>query len=62
MHVLTSDFKIPYNESIPLDYRLGQVPQWLNTDNRVWTDGHVQFNLKHHADIFSPYTDTVFNR
>ena len=66
-HVLTSDFKIPlpsssFNTSIPPEYRLGQVPQWLNTANTHWTDGNVHLNIKHHADIFNPYIDTVFNR
>lgn len=66
-HILTSDFKIPipsstFNTSVPPEYRLGQVPQWLNTANTHWTDGDIHLNIKHHADMFSPYIDTVFNR
>jgi hypothetical protein len=65
-HILSTDFPIPYspNDSsdLALDYRLGQVPQWLNTDNRSWKDGDVQLHMKHHAQIFQPYLDNVFNR
>ena len=64
-HLLTTDFELPGttgNESVPLDYRLGQVPQWLNTDQRPWSDGHVQLSIKHHAQIFHPYEDNNFNR
>lgn len=64
-HILTSDFQMPYtsvNDTPPLDYRLGLVPQWLNSDSQVWTDGDVRLSITHQADIFNPYIDTVFNR
>lgn len=42
---------------------MGQVPQWLNAENsKEWKDGHVQLKIKHHAQIFRPYVDNVFNR
>ena len=64
-HLLTTDFAMPENtgnNSIPIDYRLGQVPQWLDTDRRPWADGHVELSIKHHAQIFHPYEDNIFNR
>ena len=64
-HLLTSDFEIPYdspNDTQPLDFRLGQAPQWLNTESRPWSDGHIQLSVKHHAQIFHPYHDNIFNR
>lgn len=65
LHVLTSDFAIPNtveNVTWPLDHRLGQVPQWLHVDKRPWADGSVKLSIKHHAEIFHPYDDNVFNR
>ena len=55
-HVLSSDFAIPPNENVtaPVDWRLGQVPQWLKTATAPWVDGRVQLQMKHHAQIFQP--------
>ena len=64
-HLITSDFAIPDNTqnlSIPDDWRLGQVPQWLDMTNRDWTDGNIELNVVHHAEIFQPYTSNSFNR
>ncbi|KIP04248.1 hypothetical protein PHLGIDRAFT_76231 [Phlebiopsis gigantea 11061_1 CR5-6] len=63
-HLITSDFAIPENTqnlSIPDDWRLGQVPQWLDMTNRDWTDGDIELNVLHHAEIFQPYTSSSFN-
>lgn len=63
-HLLTTDFAIPdtaENITVPTDYRLGQVPQWLNVEQRPWTDGHVDLSITHHAQIFHPYEDNIFN-
>ena len=64
-HILTSDFRVPYtftDGTSPLDYRLGLAPQWLEPSHEEWKDGNVTLRIKHHADIFDPYIDTVFNR
>ena len=64
-HLLATDFAIPdtaENITVPIDYRLGQVPQWLNVEQRPWADGHVDLSIKHHAQIFHPYEDNIFNR
>ncbi|EKM49625.1 uncharacterized protein PHACADRAFT_214165 [Phanerochaete carnosa HHB-10118-sp] len=63
-HLLTTDFAMPdtvENLTAPADYRLGQVPQWLDVDKRPWSDNHVQLSIKHHAQVFHPYDDNVFN-
>lgn len=61
-HVVTSDFTMPYNLSFPKDWRLGQVPQWLDPTQKTWLDDDVALSLIHHAEIFEPYKDTTFNR
>jgi len=63
-HLLTSDFLIPKtepNSTISPDFRLGQVPQWLNQRKRDWLDDRIKLSITHHADIFDPYNDTIFN-
>jgi hypothetical protein len=39
------------------------VPQWLNpTTQGAWRDGDVNLNLVHHAQLYSIYHGTSFNR
>ena len=64
-HLVTADFGIPDTEPrMPMepDFRLGQVPQWLKVQDTAWKDGHVKLSTIHHAEIFDPYNDTIFNR
>jgi hypothetical protein len=65
-HLVTADFGIYSAElnitSPPIDWRLGQIPQWLNTHQPDWRDNDVRLSTIHHADIFQPYNDTIFNR
>lgn len=61
-HLITSDFAMPHNLSFPDDWRLGQVPQWLEVSASSWEDGDVELSLIHHAELFERYSDTVFNR
>lgn len=66
-HLITSDFEMPPlgpNITVNEPWRLGQVPQWLNVkqSTQTWTDGHVHLSIIHHANIFDPYQDTIFNR
>ncbi|GJE97686.1 hypothetical protein PsYK624_139070 [Phanerochaete sordida] len=63
-HLITSDFAVPdslTNASVPDDWRLGQVPQWLDMENRAWRDENVDLNIIHHAQIFRPYVGNNFN-
>ncbi|KAJ3551401.1 hypothetical protein NM688_g4726 [Phlebia brevispora] len=60
-HLITSDFAMPYNLSFPDNWRLGQVPQWLEVSGNSWVDGDVELSLIHHAEIFDSYNDTTFN-
>ncbi|KZS99795.1 uncharacterized protein LAESUDRAFT_732875, partial [Laetiporus sulphureus 93-53] len=70
-HLITADFPMPQwlaersNISDPKSWRLGQMPQWLDTNNRLahnmWQDGNTQLSITHHAQIFRPYTGTNFN-
>ncbi|KAJ3559317.1 hypothetical protein NM688_g420 [Phlebia brevispora] len=64
-HLLASDFYMPLGPNMTTDrpWRLGQVPQWLNTKQATqnWLDGRVHLSVAHHADIFYPYSDTIFN-
>lgn len=60
--LLTSDFPMPYNLSFPDDWRLGQVPQWLDESQKRWVDGDIALSVIHHAEIFEDYNDTTFNR
>lgn len=64
-HLVTADFAVPDTEpnvDISADFRLGQVPQWLDVENQSWKDGRVRLSTIHHAEIFDPYSDTTFNR
>lgn len=64
-HLITSDFAVPEdlpNVSLPENWRLGQVPQWLDMENRAWRDSSVLLDVMHHAQIFKPYTGNSFNR
>ena len=65
-HLLTADFAIDaqdLNESIASsDWRLGQIPQWLDAGLPSWDDDNIKLSTIHHADIFEPYNDTIFNR
>lgn len=65
-HLITSDFDMSLGANVTTDrpWRLGQVPQWLNSKHATqgWSDGHVHLSIIHHADIFYPYSDTIFNR
>jgi hypothetical protein len=39
------------------------VPQWLNpTTQGAWRDADVKLNLVHHAQLYSIYHGTSFNR
>lgn len=39
------------------------VPQWLNPTTRAaWRDAGVNLNLVHHAQLYSIYHGTSFNR
>lgn len=63
-HLITSDFAVPEsleNLSVPENWRLGQVPQWLDVENRPWRDGSVELNVIHHAQMFRPYVGNNFN-
>ncbi|KAI0671047.1 hypothetical protein C8Q78DRAFT_973893 [Trametes maxima] len=69
-HILTSDFFYPtkgdsdqtFPDPGPGYWRLGLQPQWLATDDSTqWRDGNVQLSLTHHAHVFEPYNDTIFN-
>ena len=53
---------MPPNISYPEDWRLGQVPQWLEVSDGSWVDGDVELSLIHHAELFEEYNDTIFNR
>lgn len=66
-HLITSDFQMPQelvsgNLSYSEDWRLGQLPQWLDFSNKDWTDESIDLNLIRHAEIFKPYLGTNFNR
>ena len=65
-HLITSDFNMPLGPNVTTNrpWRLGQVPQWLDTKQAAqgWSDGDVHLSIVHHADIFYPYSDTIFNR
>ena len=49
---------------------IGLMPQWLAhnaslaTDQLVqnWTDGNVELNIVHHADMFQSFNGTILNR
>ena len=65
-HLIASDYPVPPLENVTEDatgWRLGQVPQWLNVkqSTKKWRDGRVELSIVHHANIFSPYNDTIFN-
>ena len=60
--LITNDFPIPENLSLPASWRLGQVPQWLDMSQKTWTDENIKLSISHHAEIFNPYYDTSFNR
>jgi len=61
-HLVTSDFPFPpHAENRRI--RLGMVPQWLNpTTQGAWRDANVNLNLVHHAQLYSIYHGTPFNR
>ncbi|PCH40329.1 hypothetical protein WOLCODRAFT_136778 [Wolfiporia cocos MD-104 SS10] len=65
--LLTSDFPIPEttpNLTLPGAWRLGQIPQWLDLSKQTrsgWRDSDVALKILHHAEIFQPYEDTIFN-
>ncbi|KAI0927539.1 hypothetical protein AcV5_008051 [Taiwanofungus camphoratus] len=71
-HLITADFPVPdsivnnVNSTLDASWRLGQIPQWLDLDKRTasgdWWDGRVGLSVTHHAEIFSPYSGTNFNR
>ncbi|KZT11751.1 uncharacterized protein LAESUDRAFT_641601 [Laetiporus sulphureus 93-53] len=68
-YLLTSDFPVPatdpqLNFSRAADWRLGQVPQWLDLRQGAaggWTDEDVTLKVVHHAEVFDDYNGTVFN-
>lgn len=68
--LLAADFPVPddipvINLSVATDWRLGQVPQWLDLAKhtaRGWRDGQVLLEVHHHSQFFSPYIGTGFNR
>ena len=61
-HLIASDFPFP-SHTEPHSSRLGMMPQWLNPDTRgAWRDGNVKLNLVHHAQLYSNYQGTSFNR
>ncbi|KAI0345638.1 hypothetical protein BDW22DRAFT_1481867 [Trametopsis cervina] len=65
-NLITTDFALPHdvleaNGSYDESWRLGQIPQWLDTTTYKWHDGDVPLNIIHHADIFNPYTTNSFN-
>ncbi|KAF8710456.1 N-acetylglucosamine-1-phosphate transferase alpha and beta subunits, partial [Rhizoctonia solani] len=63
-HLLTSDFAFPScNPDDYADWRLGQIPQWLNMDNPYkWKDGDVDLSVVPHAKFFGEnYRYTTFN-
>ncbi|VDC02620.1 unnamed protein product [Peniophora sp. CBMAI 1063] len=62
--ILTSDFASSVEESgLSPVLRLGQVPQWLNStqDPSTWRDDGVRLRIQHHANLFKPYFETIFN-
>ena len=63
-HLITSDFQLPAtsNLSLPQDWRLGQVPQWLDETQKTWMDEKVALSVIHHAEFFETYSGTTFNR
>ncbi|KZV65257.1 hypothetical protein PENSPDRAFT_756655 [Peniophora sp. CONT] len=62
--ILASDFAPPNeHSSLPSQLRLGQAPQWLDFTRSPseWRDGDVRLRINHHANVFRPYFDTIFN-
>ncbi|KAI0313282.1 hypothetical protein OF83DRAFT_564266 [Amylostereum chailletii] len=65
LNILASDFIVPetFPERYPKEYRLGQVPQWV--DKRVapaqHRDGDVELAIHHHSAYFDPYVGTSFS-
>ncbi|EJD55589.1 hypothetical protein AURDEDRAFT_179322 [Auricularia subglabra TFB-10046 SS5] len=66
-HLLTADFALPDygpDDFCPVDtsdWRVGQVPQYLDLEQDRWTDGDVALSVSHHAQFFANYTGTTFN-
>ena len=66
-HLLTTDF-VPSAvmkhsiAAIPHDWRLGQIPHWLDAERKPWTDDSVTLTTKHHTEFFQSYKDNIFNR
>jgi len=72
---VTGDFALPEYQIDPAEWedgacysnastswRLGQVPQFLDLDQDELQDEDVVIKLSHHAQFFSNYTGTSFNR
>ncbi|KAI0312167.1 hypothetical protein OF83DRAFT_683401 [Amylostereum chailletii] len=66
-NLLASDFAIPEAfpnaSSYPMEYRLGQAPQWIDKERAPLDlmDGEVQLRIHHHSAYFEPYLDTTFS-
>ena len=73
--ILTSDIEYPHDVSASFPdpntdsgtgyWRLGLLPQWLETSQSgttEWRDGDVRLSITHHAHFFEPYNRSIFNR
>ncbi|KAI0088478.1 hypothetical protein BDY19DRAFT_165838 [Irpex rosettiformis] len=64
-HLVTADFGVDAQDlnatMTPSEWRLGQIPQWLDPGITSWSDDKIKLSTIHHADIFDPYNGTIFN-
>lgn len=62
-HILAADFPFPAcNATDSHGIRLGQVPQWLDMDQKHWKNDGVSIDVIQHSEFMSDYRQTTFSR